>query len=154
MPDLLPSADVQQFDGEEGHDRPPDCDHRNETGALQNSSHQEVYVLRRRPSMIERNEEAKERRGNGETPGDGRRAKEIEKCDALSFIRHSISHSGNVLEQHHVVYEEQIFRAEQWLVFCTARPLSAFFKLQVNSSVHTPSNSLSSLFLAHLRIFT
>jgi len=152
MLNLLQSAEVQlKEDGEESHARPPFIndhaadDHSHITGVQQMSLHQEVVAGPVcGPSTIEQYEERKGRRGNGEMPRERGGGRVLEKSDALCYVGHLISHSGNVLEQHHDVYEKQIFRAEQWLVFSTARPLSAMFKLKVNFHVHTAPISLSS----------
>lgn len=159
MSNLFPSAQAQLKEyGETGHSR-PSCvhdraadDHCHITGAQQRSLHQEVFAGPVcGPSAIEQYEERKGRRGNGEAPGDKREEGVLEKFDALCYVRHLISHPGNVLEQHHVVYEKQIFRAEQWLVFSTARPLSAMYKLKVIFHVHAGRISLSFFSLALLR---
>jgi hypothetical protein len=106
-------------DGQPAHqqldrDGSDDSDHRERTGPQEDRLQQE------------------DERGFEEgARGSGGRGGTIGKSDALSLMRHSISYSGNILEQHHLAREKQILRAEQWLIFTTARPLSAVFKLRV-----------------------
>jgi len=162
MSNLFPSAQtLLKEEGKTGHARPPFVleraadDHSHSTGSQHRSSHQEVVAGPVcGPSTIEQYEERKGRRGDGEISGDRRGGGVLEKSDALCYVGHLISHSGNVLEQHHVVYEKQIFRAEQWLVFSTARPFSAVYKLKVNFHVHAGRISLYSFSLALLREFS
>ena len=155
MLNLLPSAYAQlKEDGEESHARPPFVhDHAadndiHSTGPQMSSPQEVVAGPLCRPSTTEQYEESRGRRGNGETPGEISGKCLLGNSNVLSYVRHLISHSGNVLEQHHVVYEKQIFRAEQWLVFSTARPLSAVFKLKVHFHLHTGTISLSTLSLS------
>ena len=134
---LNPSTEAQlKEDKENGHARPTFAhDRKADDQSLSSvpqhkSSHQDVVAgLHRGPSTIQPYG-GQERRTNGETPGD-KTGEGLEQSDTLSFIRHAVSHTGNALEQHHAVLEKQIFREEQWLIFSTARPLSAVYKLQV-----------------------
>ena len=51
-------------------------------------------------------------------------------CLAWSVLRHSMMHSGDVLDQHLHAGVNQICRAEQWRVFTSAWPFTIIFKLQ------------------------
>jgi hypothetical protein len=155
MLNLVPGAYAQmKEDGDESHARPPfvhdhAADNDSHSTGPQLSSPQEVVAGPLcGPSTTEQYEESRGSRGNGETPSETSGECLLENSDALSYVQHLISHSGNVLEQHHDVYEKQIFRAEQWLVFSTARPLSAVFKLKVHFCLHTATISLSPLSLS------
>jgi len=139
---LNPSTETQlKEDEKNGHARQTFAHNRKANDqSLSSVPHQDVVAgLHRGPSTIQLDRGGQERRTNGATPGD-ETGEGLEQSNALSFLRHSVSHTGNASQQHHADVEKQIFREEQWLVFSTARPLSAVYKLQVK--VATQSKTL------------
>jgi hypothetical protein len=62
-----------------------------------------------------------------ECNGEHSSCRERPRCEAFSIILHYLVYPGDVLEQHHVVHANQMFRLQPWLIFCSNRPLSAFF---------------------------
>ena len=52
------------------------------------------------------------------------------RSEALQVMLHAITHSGDVLDRHCAARINEICRAEQWRVFCSAWPFTIMFKLQ------------------------